>query len=385
MLGDPVTPKHYLGTAGYSENACIMMSDIAFVLFVELHMLGIYMYINSCLAISRCDIFCLFHPLRLILFFRQAWLLTQAFNSDKIVHLRTQMAKRAAEKETSHSKVKKLSVPGDSELASASLDAGGQSACFRRVSVRMHVFIAPEYVNKPLDGIREQHLDPLLLRYFDAVRGVVVAYNNLKVYRKKGSETALGAIIGECPFSFTWISTDLLVWSPSKGDVIEGYVTVQSPSHIALLIHDTFNATVKYSDIPPSWTFVPIEDDEAEGTTLGHWQDKDGQRVEGKMTFTVKKFITSSRTVLVLGSLISGDDEDLPQMEQKPQSRPKSGVHQKFEEQAENVIETGNSEPEKGDEAEASNQDASSEDEASSSDSDSSSASSDSGSNEDTS
>lgn len=295
------------------------------------------------------------------------------------------MGKRSIEGDEGASLVKK------SKTEESPVLDGDCSACFRTVCARMLVYISPAYSDKPLEGIKEQHLDPLLLRYFEAADGVLISYTNLRVYKPKNAETALGEISGECPFSFVWISVDLLVWSPKRNDVLEGYVTVQSPGHIALLIHDTFNATIKYNDIPATWEFVPVENDESEDApTLGYWQDKDGQKVGGKLQFTVKRFLNGGRTVLVLGSLLSQEDMSLPQIEEPEtaETTKKTGTHQKFEEQAENVIETGTTEPEKEDSESKEGSDSDSDESSDSentSNTDESSASSDSGSNEDSS
>lgn len=186
----------------------------------------------------------------------------------------------------------------------------GVSQCFRKVVVRMHVYTSPAYASNPIEGIQKEHLDPLILHYDANAGGVVVSYNNVKLQRRKGTSQPLGDIRNESPFSFHWITAELLVWFPQPNDVVEGWVSVQSPGHLALLIHDTFNATVKRNDIPASWTFVPQEDDEADNNnkSLGYWQDSQGNRIDGKLQFTVKRFLHGGRTPLVLGSLLTEED-----------------------------------------------------------------------------
>lgn len=192
----------------------------------------------------------------------------------------------------------------------------GISQCFRFVKVRMHVYLAPAFQESPLEGLKKQHLDPLLLNYNAEAHGVVVSYSNVRLLRRKGTSESLGEIINECPFSFYWITADLLVWEPQREDVVEGWVSVQSPGHIALLINDTFNASIKRAEIPASWEFVPQDEDEDGKKSLGYWKDADGNRVDGKLQFTVKRFLHEGRTVLVLGSLLTAEDVVPPQLEE---------------------------------------------------------------------
>lgn len=194
----------------------------------------------------------------------------------------------------------------------------GVSQCFRKVKLIMNVYAAPVFAGNPIEGIRREHLDPMILQYDTNAGGVVVAYNNVKLLKKKGTPKPQGEILSESPFSFHWISVELVVWYPQQGDVLEAWISVQSPGHLALLIHDTFNATVKRNDIPASWTFVPQEDDEAdsEKKSLGYWQDSEGNRIDGKLQFTVKRFLHGGRTPLVLGSLLTDEDLAAPQYDE---------------------------------------------------------------------
>lgn len=244
--------------------------------------------------------------------------------------------------------VKKTSNPLDSE---------GISECFHRISTSLYVSLAPVYALNPVAGIKAQHLDPLLMSYFAPVGGVVLGHLNLRLSgqdeatgaeKEKNSQPVFAKVMYDSPFAFLWISVDFLVWKPQPKDVLEGWVNLQSPSHIALLIHDTFNATIKRDAIPTDWEFIPNQADEEEEEdlalassvdravaemekenneaaknerkslfrdpkSLGHWIDGQGKKIEGKIRFSVKSFHVSSRFVSVQGSLLAPDavPEDL--------------------------------------------------------------------------
>lgn len=196
--------------------------------------------------------------------------------------------------------------------------ATGISECFHKVSTSMYVSLAPVFSQRPVAGIKSQHLDPLVTRYFAPAGGVVLAHYNLKLY-KRGSESdkasVMGKFVNESPFTFMWISTDLLVWKPQVGDRLEGYVNMQTPSHIGLLVHDTFNCSIKYANIPEDWVFTPFAESgntSQEPTvakkdrvrqSMGYWSDGSGQRVDGKLEFIIKSVHTTNM-VYLSGSLV---------------------------------------------------------------------------------
>lgn len=252
------------------------------------------------------------------------------------------MAKRKLEMEAK-SRAKKRKVH---ESAVNPKNSEGISQCFQKVSTSLYLSLAPIYVSEPYKGICIQHLDPLLMTFFEATGGVVVAHFNLRLhgdYERNGSSSSsrshiIAKIQYDSPFAFTWVSVDFLVWKPARGDVIEGWISLQSPSHIGLLVHDIFNATIKRDSIPKDWKFIPNEEDEvavsitpetpetpAAGTgtfrdcdpkSLGYWVDGKGKRIDGKLQFTVKSFNVSGRLVSVQGSLLGRGElkEDLTKM-----------------------------------------------------------------------
>lgn len=240
------------------------------------------------------------------------------------------MAKRRQDEATVESDAKRRKQSLISSDNANPVGSDGTSQCFRKVTVRMHVFIAPQFVDNPIEGIKKQHFEPLLLNYFDDVKGVVIAYTNVKLFKPKNASSGLAIIKGESPFSYTWVSADMLVWNPKVGDTLEGWVSVQSPGHIALLIHDMFNATIKRVEIPQTWEFISQDDDEAGDKSLGYWQDANGQRIDGKLQFTVKRFNHGGKTVLVMGSLLTRDDVQPPQMNNISTDSKSNSKHMKF-------------------------------------------------------
>lgn len=226
----------------------------------------------------------------------------------------------------------------------------GVSECFQTFNTLLYVSLAPIHITNPINGIKAQHLDPLIMNYFPKTQGVVVSYSNVKLLDEKNDEdVTLAKVSDSSPFTFSWISVDLLVWRPQIGDTLEGYIYMQTASHIGLLIHDTFNASIKKFNIPPDWNFIPSQIDESEDNedgekfkSMGYWVDENEIKIEGRLKFTVKNIHSSGRFVSIDGTLIKpgNEEENQPVFKnrrtslsndqfQALQSQP--GTHKKFD------------------------------------------------------
>lgn len=205
------------------------------------------------------------------------------------------------------------------------VNSDGLSECFHKINVSLYVSLAPSYLKQPIEGIKSQHLDPMLMKNFAKVNGVVIGYDNVTVSEEHIGESGdiIATVNPHSPFAFLWVSVDFLVWKPQVGDVLEGLVYMQSPSHIGLLINDTFNGSIKKNNIPESWQFIPNQaDEQATGSdeeqlksqSLGQWIDENEIPIDGKVKFTVKAIHNSGRVVSVEGSLIKpgSESEALP-------------------------------------------------------------------------
>ncbi|GAV53689.1 hypothetical protein ZYGR_0AK01910 [Zygosaccharomyces rouxii] len=199
----------------------------------------------------------------------------------------------------------------------------GTSNCIIRVAQSLYVSLAPIYQQHPEQGIMKQHLNPMVMKYNSQVNGMVLGYDNLRILdadplNDEDAPNKMVKLTADTPFGFTWCDVNLYVWQPQVGDIIEGWIFIQSASHIGLLIHDAFNASIKKNNIPMDWTFVDEEDDNSREQSqddtqrfrsLGHWVDQDGGRIDGKLKFKVKSVYTSGRVVSVEGTLLDQPDE----------------------------------------------------------------------------
>ncbi|CCH58249.1 hypothetical protein TBLA_0A04550 [Henningerozyma blattae CBS 6284] len=220
------------------------------------------------------------------------------------------------------------------------------SNCIVRVPVSLYASIAPMYSQSPLQGIMKQHLNPMVMKFNPKVDGVVLGYEDLTIkdsnpLADESSQEKLIKLTPDTPFGFTWANVNLYVWQPQIGDIIEGWIFIQSVSHISLLIFDAFNANINKNFIPEDWTFINNEVEEEEilqeekaaeesnGTnqdnnkpnftnrSLGYWVDGNGQRVDGKLKFQVRYINSNGRVITVEGSLLK-EQKDLSPAEKLP-------------------------------------------------------------------
>ncbi|XP_074051544.1 DNA-directed RNA polymerase I subunit RPA43 [Macrotis lagotis] len=110
---------------------------------------------------------------------------------------------------------------------------------------RRHVALAPRFLGRKRSGLREQ-LDRELLRYSESLRGVPVAYDNLRLVGE------LGDIHDDQGHVHVRIEADFVVFCPERGQRLLGTVNKVAPSHLGCLVHGCFNASVpKPEHMPP--------------------------------------------------------------------------------------------------------------------------------------
>lgn len=208
----------------------------------------------------------------------------------------------------------------------------GVSNCIICIPITMYVSLAPMYLQNPLQGIMKQHLNPMIMKYNNDIGGVVMGYEDLTILDEDPNDdeektTKLIKVSPDTPFSFLWCKVELYVWQPQVGDVLEGNIFIQSASHIGLLIHDSFNASIKKNNIPYDWTFIQdeqqddVNEDSRDGDEaskpkskrtglLGHWVDSYGNHIDGKLKFTVRNIYTTGRVVSVEGTLLENEQNN---------------------------------------------------------------------------
>ncbi|KAF8427512.1 hypothetical protein EV426DRAFT_590423 [Tirmania nivea] len=212
------------------------------------------------------------------------------------------------------------------------------STTFKTVTTRLYLAISPLYSPHPWLSLESDHLDPLVLTYYPPLRGIILSYRNIR-FNQRGAR-----IQADSPFAFTWVTVDFLLWRPQKGDFLEGWVNLQSESHIGLLVLNTFNVSVPRGKIPRGWRwcekrvgFTPAEvipaeegpkdtepmegveggeaekmdgeggeEEEAE-EDLGGWMNEKGEYVDGLLRFKVETIKASGHIIAIEGNLLESE------------------------------------------------------------------------------
>ncbi|KAI0028787.1 hypothetical protein K488DRAFT_31326, partial [Vararia minispora EC-137] len=192
---------------------------------------------------------------------------------------------------------------------------------FQNVHSSVVLTIPPVFAHNCISGAEEM-LDSMVMKYQPALGGVVLAHTNTRFLNYAGH------IKAESPFA-TWdVGFDATVWRPEIGMKLTGIVSLCSPDHISLLLHQTFNVSIPRHHIPiDQWEFeygaaendpefgVSLESEEvvnemeagAENSDRGRWIHKltaepvGGRR--GRLEFTVVGLTIANQMLSLIGSI----------------------------------------------------------------------------------
>ena len=194
----------------------------------------------------------------------------------------------------------------------ASFQSSDHSPFYNQTS-SFYLPISPISLAKPLEGLCAEHLSPLILTYHPLFRAIVLSYSNVHLGEEPTTspniEPVLAKSIDEYAVSFVWVTADFLLFSPQKGDQIEGQINLQDKSHVGLVCWNLFNASIERIRLPKSWKWHTITsrndgevtsnhtesiESQPRASKNGYYKDEHGLALAGKITFRVKDTETSS-------------------------------------------------------------------------------------------
>lgn len=234
------------------------------------------------------------------------------------------------------------------DVPAVQLDAIDESPFYEK-TYSLYLPISPISYHYPLSGLCAEHLSPLILKYYPPFHGVVLSYGNAKftaqpqgIPENEKPSPILARSVDEYAASFVWITADFLIFSPKRGNSIEGLINIQNQGNLGLLCWGFFNVHIERKRLPKDWTWVSctsqshsannheinrsIYDAENQreeeqrrtnsvGVEEGYFQDGNGTRVEGLVHFWVKD-VESSRGldrennfVSIKGTMLSAEEE----------------------------------------------------------------------------
>ncbi|KAH7096055.1 hypothetical protein FB567DRAFT_48367 [Paraphoma chrysanthemicola] len=183
--------------------------------------------------------------------------------------------------------------------------------------ISQYVSLSPASLNDPLPALCASIFSPLLLSYFPPARGVVLAYEDVKLSDKPPrtaeaasktsksqsgddeprNESLLLRHVDEYTAPYLWATATFLVWRPRAHAYISGRITHQSQTHITLSHLNTFPVSITKDFFPSGWTWhsetagkVKKGWDGRLSNEGGWWTDGDGERIDGDLKVRIRDF-----------------------------------------------------------------------------------------------
>jgi DNA-directed RNA polymerase I subunit RPA43 len=193
---------------------------------------------------------------------------------------------------------------------------------FRQQTISLYLPVPPISQSYPLAGICALNLSPLLLTYFEPAKGMILAYDNVRVSEEPPAPTttttttttstasaspppALARTLDIFGVAYVWVTADFTVFAPRPGRPLAGLVNMQTESHVGLVCWNLFSASIERARLPPAWRWVDEAAGGDDGASLvsgggaagagapqrgeGHFVDGTGVPVEGVLEFRVSE------------------------------------------------------------------------------------------------
>ncbi|XP_071368606.1 DNA-directed RNA polymerase I subunit RPA43 [Centroberyx affinis] len=161
-------------------------------------------------------------------------------------------------------------------FAAASKLLSAPYSCLVMNTHRRHVALPPMYLKKKKTGIQEE-LDAELLRFSESLKGVPLAYDNIRILGQHGN------IYDDNGYIHMDIEANFVVFQPTQGQKLLGKVNKLGVSHVGCLVHGCFNASI------PKPNLVSVDT----------WRDA-GPRIGAELEFEVSTLDADTVGVLLI-------------------------------------------------------------------------------------
>ncbi|KAL4753398.1 hypothetical protein BDW72DRAFT_168945 [Aspergillus terricola var. indicus] len=141
-----------------------------------------------------------------------------------------------------------------------------------------------------LASLLAEHLSPLLLTYYPPFQGIILAYSNASISSEPPSPSSptsttspnpqpltLATTAGEYGVMYVYLTATFLVFRPQRGQILEGWVNVQSEGFLGAVVLNLFSVGIERKRLPSSWKWIPPGEEEKNesGTTANPNSDED--------------------------------------------------------------------------------------------------------------
>lgn len=168
----------------------------------------------------------------------------------------------------SKSKSKKTVVYEDTQIS--------QDSPYNLTTATLYLPLSPISISAThaLASLLAEHLSPLLLTYYPPLKGVVLAYSNASISSSPptGSTSSkndpnpqpltLATTANEYGVLYVYLTATFLVFRPQRGQVLEGWINVQSEGFLGAVFLNLFSVGIERKRLPTDWKWIPPGDDE---------------------------------------------------------------------------------------------------------------------------
>jgi DNA-directed RNA polymerase I subunit RPA43 len=167
---------------------------------------------------------------------------------------------------------------------------------FHGINASVRVNVPPQAMSYPVEGLCTVHLSPLLLTWNAQLKGVVMAYNNVKLTSKPSDDpedTPLALHPDETASPFIYLHAHFLILRPALQSHLPGLITIQNESSISLVLYNLFSVSIPRKYLPKDWVWderAGVRRDAQGNEWWGGWRDGSGKKVGGVLRFRVRDF-----------------------------------------------------------------------------------------------
>ncbi|KAL4743039.1 hypothetical protein BDV11DRAFT_179421 [Aspergillus similis] len=196
---------------------------------------------------------------------------------------------KSSSKSSSSSKKDKSSR---SDIMTAATPAHVLDSPYTLTTATLYLPLSPISISPThaLASLLAEHLSPLLLTYYPPFQGIILAYSNASISSEPPSPSSptsttspnpqpltLATTAGEYGVMYVYLTATFLVFRPQRGQILEGWVNVQSEGFLGAVVLNLFSVGIERKRLPSSWKWIPPGEEEKNesGTTTNPNSDED--------------------------------------------------------------------------------------------------------------
>ena len=218
-------------------------------------------------------------------------------------------SKKKRKNESGEKKEKKSSKSKDkTKTSSSSSKSTAPDSPYTLTTATLYLPLSPISISPThaLASLLAEHLSPLLLTYYPPLKGIVLAYSNASISSTPPNVASASSGSGSGPQPLTlatsaneygvlyvYLTATFLVFHPQKGQILEGWVNVQSEGFLGAVVLNLFSVGIERKRLPSDWKWIPPgeeSDNNISTENNGNIKtDEDSDAASEKPSFNVEK------------------------------------------------------------------------------------------------